>query len=75
MIICASKQILQNLQKTESELFSSLTDEYGFAGEIYIRLIFEERPYYYLGVIDRNGKITAFLLSAETGKILAKRQP
>ena len=71
----SSKQILQNLQKTESELFSSLTDEYGFAGEIYIRLIFEEHPYYYLGVIDGSGKITAFLLSAETGKILAKRQP
>ena len=71
----SSKQILQDLQKTESELFSSRTDEYGFAGEIYIRLIFEEHPYYYLGIIDRNGKITAFLLSAETGKILAKRQP
>ncbi len=69
------KQILQNLQKTENALFSSLTDEYGFAGEIYIRLIFEETPYYYVGVIDRNGNITAFLLSAETGKILAKRQP
>ena len=68
------KKILQTLQNKEKELFSSLTDEYGFAGEIYLRLIFEETPYYYVGVIDRNGKITAFLINAENGNILAKRQ-
>ncbi|MBE7068153.1 MAG: hypothetical protein E7381_02510 [Clostridiales bacterium] len=68
------KNILQTLQKKESELFASLTDEYGFAGEIYLRLIFEESPYYYVGVIDRNGKIAAFLVNAENGNILAKRQ-
>ena len=69
------QKILLSLSQTETELFSSLTDEYGFAGEIYLRLIFEESPYYYIGVIDRNGNITAFLLHAESGKILAKRQP
>ncbi len=62
------------LQTAETELFNSLTDKYGFAGEIYLRLIYEESPYYYIGVIDRNGNTTAFLLNAETGKILAKRQ-
>ena len=69
------EKILLSLSQTETELFASLTDEYGFAGEIYLRLIFEESPYYYIGVIDRNGNITAFLLHAESGKILAKRQP
>ncbi len=54
--------------------FDELTDEYGFAGEIYLRLIYEDSPYYYVGLIDREGKIQAFLLSAETGKILARRQ-
>ena len=68
------KTLLQSLQKTETELFESMTDKYGFAGEIYLRLLYEDAPYYYVGVIDRNGKITAFLLNAETGKILAKRQ-
>ena len=68
-----AKDLLKTLQKTESELFSSLTDQYGFAGEIYIRLIYEEKPYYYVGIIDRNGQINAFLLNAQTGKILAKR--
>ena len=68
-----AQEILKTLQTAESELFTSLTDQYGFAGEIYIRLIYEENPYYYVGIIDRDGHINAFLLNAQTGKILAKR--
>ena len=65
---------LKKLQTEKTELFSSLTDKYGFAGEIYLRLIFEGSPYYYIGVMDRNGNCNAFLMNAETGKILAERQ-
>ncbi len=67
-------EILNGLLSVEKPLFDGLTDKYGFAGEIYIRLIFEETPYYYVGVIDRSGNITAFLINGETGKILAKRE-
>lgn len=70
----APKAVLQSLISTEQELFSSMTDKYGFTGEIYLRLIYEDSPYYYVGIIDRNGNVTAFLINAETGKILAKRQ-
>ena len=70
----SAQQALQIVQTAESELFEGMTDKYGFAGEIYLRLIFEETPYYYVGIINRNGQITAFLLNAESGKILAKRQ-
>ena len=66
--------VLEHLRKTEADLFESMTDKYGFAGEIYLRLLYEDAPYYYVGVIDKNGKTTAYLLNAETGKILAKRQ-
>lgn len=65
---------LKGLCEAEKELFSSLTDEYGFAGEIYLRLLYEDAPYYYVGVIGRDGKTTAFLLNGKTGKILAKRE-
>ena len=68
-----AQEILKTLQGLEEDLFTSLTDKYGFAGEIYVRLIYEENPYYYVGVIDRNGKVHAFLLNAQTGKLLAKR--
>ena len=68
------KNALQIVQEEETELFKGMTDKYGFSGEIYLRLIYEENPYYYVGIIDRNGKVNAFLLNAESGKILAKRQ-
>ena len=69
------QNVLKNLETEEAELFSSLTDKYGFAGEIYLRLIYEDAPYYYVGIIDRNGNIHAFLINAKTGKVLAKRKP
>ena len=53
--------------------FTDLTDEYGFSGEIYLRLLYEDAPYYYIGIINREGKTHAFLMNAETGKILASR--
>ena len=65
---------LKTLIASEQELFTSLTDKYGFAGEIYIRLLYEEAAYYYVGVMDRNGNSYAFLINATSGKILAKRQ-
>ena len=67
------KNALALLIKEENELFKSLTDKYGFSGEIHLRLIYEDAPFYYVGIIDRTGKINAFLLNAQTGKILAKR--
>ena len=67
------EHILHSLQETEADLFTSLTDKYGFMGEIYIRLLYEDAPYYYVGVIDRQSKTYAFLLHAKTGKVLAKR--
>ena len=68
------KQVLEKVRDTEKELFDSLTDKYGFAGEIYLRLLYEDVAHYYVGVIDRNANVYAFLVNAKTGKILAKRQ-
>lgn len=68
------KAALTVLTTEEKELFTSLTDKYGFTGEIYVRLIYEDYVYYYIGVIDREHNVTAFLINAKTGKILAKRQ-
>jgi len=68
------QDVLTIIQTQNIELFTAMTDKYGFTGEIYIRLIYEDAPYYYVGIIDRNGTINAFLLNATSGKILAKRQ-
>lgn len=69
-----AQNVLQCLIKAEPELFANMTDKYGFCGEIYLRLIYEDAPYYYIGIIDRNKTVHAFLMHAKTGKILAKRQ-
>lgn len=70
----APKRVLELVRNAEKELFDSLTDKYGFAGEIYLRLLYEDAAYYYVGVIDRDMNVYAFLVNAKTGKILAKRQ-
>ncbi len=67
------REALSAVQKSNGDLLNVLTDEYGFAGEIYLRLLYEATPYYYVGIIDREGNIRALLMNAETGKILARR--
>ena len=69
-----AETILKMLVECEKDLFASMTDSYGFSGEIYLRLIYEGAPYYYVGIIDRACVVHAFLMDAKTGKILAKRQ-
>ncbi len=69
----APKQVLNEVVTANPDLFQAMTDKYGFAGEIYLRLLYEGATYYYVGVIDRNGRIHAFLLNAESGKILATK--
>ena len=70
----SGEQILMCLQEQEVDLFRSLTDKNGFLAEIHLRLLYEEAPYYYIGIVEKTGKITAFLMDAATGTILAKRE-
>ena len=68
------RDVLTKLQENEKTTFDTLTNENGFIGEIYLRLISEDEPYYYIGLIGKDGKIRAYLLTADTGKVLAKRE-
>ena len=68
------ESVLEKVRVAESEKFKAMTDANGFAGEIYLRLIYEDVPYYYVGIIDREGRIFALLVDSEDGKILAKRE-
>lgn len=70
----SAKNVLSSLANKESELFSSLLQKGEFLGEIYLRVLYEERVYYYVGIISQTGKITAFLVDGETGNVIAKRQ-
>lgn len=55
-------------------LFKSLTQKDIFLGEIFVRLLYDEGCYYYVGVCDRDKKITAYLVDGERGTIIATKQ-
>lgn len=69
-----AREILKNIEISEKEYFSEHTKKNRFQGEIHVRLIFETELYYYVGLVDRNGKILSLLCDGKTGKILAKRE-
>jgi hypothetical protein len=58
----------------ESELMESLTEGNIFKGEIYVRLLYDEGCYYYVGICTRDKKIKAFLVDGERGKIITTKE-
>lgn len=56
------------------DLFTSLTENRIFKGEIYVRLLYDEGCYYYVGVCDRDKNIDAYLVDGVRGKIIANKQ-
>lgn len=66
--------LLQKVRNAESARFDALTSGNSFAGELYVRLLYDNgRCFYYIGLIDRSGNTYAMLADAETGEIIATR--
>ena len=55
-------------------LFESLTANGLFDGEIYVRLLYDEGCYYYVGVCDKENHIYAYLIDGEHGKVIATKK-
>lgn len=72
--VISCEQALTCAVEHDSQLFASLTDKKSFAGEIFVRLIYDEGCYYYVGVCDRDKNITAYLLDGGIGKVIATKQ-
>ena len=72
--VLTCEQILKCAIEHDRELFESLKSGRDFAGEIYIRLLYDDGCYYYLGVCDRNKNITAYLLDGGVGKVIATKK-
>lgn len=69
------KDLLSCAQKENKQLFSSFTSHKKFNGEIYVRLLWEnDICYYYVGLIDKNGKTYALLVDAKSGKTIATHE-
>ena len=72
LITC--EQALNCVIDHDKSLFSSLTDGNLFAGEIYVRLLYDNGCYYYVGVCDREKNVNAYLVDGERGKIIASKK-
>lgn len=72
--VLSCNDALKCVVEHEPELFDSLTANGLFDGEIFIRLLYDEGCYYYVGICNKQGNITAFLVDGERGKIIAKKQ-
>ncbi len=68
------EQAVQYAAEYDRERFESLTKKRDFEGEIYVRLIYDEGCYYYVGVCDRDKNITAYLLDGGMGKVIATKK-
>lgn len=72
--ILSCEQAVKCAYEYDKEMFRSLESRHDFNGEIYVRLLYEDGCYYYVGVCDRNKNITAYLLDGGTGKIIATKK-
>lgn len=71
--VISAEQALKCVTEYDGALFDSLTDGRAFAGEIHVRLLYDDGCYFYVGVCDREGSIYAYLVDGETGRVIAKR--
>ena len=72
--VLSCEQALRCAVEHDRELFTSLTRKRDFVGEIYVRLLYDEGCYYYVGVCDRDKNITAYLLDGGIGKVIATKK-
>lgn len=56
------------------ELFDGLTANGLFDGEIFVRLLYDEGCYYYVGVCDKTKHVSAYLIDGEKGKVISTKE-
>lgn len=72
--VISCEDALKCVLERDLSLFEGLTESGIFCGEIYVRLIYDDGCYYYVGVCDRDKKITAYLVDGVKGKIIATKE-
>ena len=58
----------------EKETVKRMMKNKRFCGEFYVRLLRRNTNYYYVGIVDTEGKTISLLLDADTGAVLARRE-
>lgn len=67
------RQALRCVTEYDGSRFEKLTEGARFSGEIYIRLLYDEGCFYYVGVCDREGNTHSYLLNGTDGRVLAEK--
>jgi hypothetical protein len=70
--LIAPSSALNCIYEYDTQTFENLTNGRFFNGEIYIRLLYDNSCYYYVGIIDQNSTTHAYLIDAETSHIIAQ---
>lgn len=65
--------IIDRLVAQRTDLFENLTSGGTFNGELYVRLVYNEKCYWFVGVVSAEEWSDYFLLDAVTGNIMAER--
>lgn len=68
------EQALDCVTEYDGAAFEKLTQNGIFNGEIFIRLLYDDGCYYYVGICDGQGQIHAYLIDGESGRIIAERE-
>ncbi len=67
------REALKCVTEYDGARFEKMTEGARFAGEIYVRLLYDEGCFYYVGVCDREGQTHAYLLDGTSGRVLAEK--
>ena len=70
----SSEDALEHALKGEQATLEHMSTDGKFQGEFYVRLLRRDKTYYYVGIVDRNGKTTSLLLDSENGQVLARHE-
>ncbi len=68
------EEIVRCAVKAEEDTVKRMMRNGTFTGEFYVRLLRRKSNFYYVGIIDGEGKTISLLLDSETGKVLARRE-
>ena len=68
-------EALNSVVNANKEKMETLFSSSGGAAEIHVRIILGDgKNYYYVGVVEKGGKTTAYLIDGEAGSVLAKKE-
>ena len=69
------KRTLDVLSEKQQPLLNAYRDSDGFNAELYMRIFIKnDAPYWYVGIVDKSGKIKALVINGITGELLAVRE-